>query len=41
MLSGEKNYNKRIFLYAKLVNFDDEVIELEVKIDQFYHEQGW
>ena len=38
-LSGEKCYNKRIFLYARLNRGNKN--ELLVRTDQFLHEQGW
>ena len=40
-LSGENNFNKRIFLYAKLVSSNDTIQVLDIKVDRFYHEQGW
>ena len=38
-LSGEKCYNKRIFLHARLHRGNKN--ELLVRTDQFFHEQGW
>ena len=38
-LSGEKIYNKRIYLHARIRNNNKN--ELQVRTDQLLHDQGW
>lgn len=38
-LSGEKIYNKRIYLYARMSKGNKN--ELIVRTDELVHEQGW
>ena len=40
-LSGEKCYNKRLFVKARLLSGPFPVWKILVKTDQFFHEQGW
>ena len=40
-LSGEKCYNKRIYLTAKLLGGPLPMWKIVVRTDQFFHEQGW
>ena len=40
-LSGEKCYNKRIFLFARLLGGPHPVWKISVRTDQLFHEQGW
>ena len=40
-LSGEKCYNKRIFLLARLLGGPHPVWKISVRTDQLFHEQGW
>ena len=40
-LAGEKLYNKRLYLMAKLVEWSKDKMTLDVKVDEFFHDQGW
>merc|ERR1712110_788555 len=40
-LSGENNYNKRIFLDAKLVRYTEDSITLDLRTDTFAKDQIW
>ena len=40
-LSGEKCYNKRIYLSARLLGGPLPVWKISVRTDQLFHEQGW
>ena len=40
-LSGEKVYNKRVYLYATLVKKDKEHFFIKVRTDEILHDQGW
>ena len=40
-LAGEKVYNKRVYLYARLISLGKKKIVLEVRSNEILHEQGW
>ena len=48
-LSGEKNYNKRVYLYAKIVKEKSRgtkkkktvSFELNIRTDEILHDLGW
>ena len=40
-LSGENNYNKRIYLEAKLVRYTEDSITLDLRTDTFAKDQPW
>ena len=40
-LSGEKDYNKRVYLYATLVKQDEKHFVIKVRTDEILHDQEW
>ena len=48
-LAGEKNYNKRVYLYAKIVKEKSRgtkkkkpvSFELNIRTDEIFHDLGW
>ena len=38
-LSGEQNYNKRIYLWATIIGRNKN--EIEVRTDELFHDLGW
>ena len=40
-LASEKIYNKRVYLYARLISFTKDNLVIEVRSDLILHEQEW